>query len=466
MQLCLSFDQRDLALPLIFWSNIFSDFGLIDEISHINKASMTFKQGSRPRKRSSVSYPALPQHNRRASFSPGSPLDEDQQKTTYSSYASGSGSGTSSFASSFHASSSSSSSSSSRGRGSNVLKSITTVAFAEKFLKVILMLLVAFFVLIRLFSSESRPYYDHHRNLDSSKVLITFEPRITPNVADIPQLRTSLALMKEKYVPTTFLFDPESKVQFPIVIVTTIDIDKYSTDDIAKIIQNREQYAKIHGFGLYVRYAQDFVGNYFAASAAKTSWAKVYATRAAMTAFPTAEWLWYVDADVLISNMHENIYDRLLSTPKALESLLLRKVPVVMATDYIRSFQNTRAQDIQLIMSQDHIGLNTASFLLRHGDWAEAWLDFWGDQTLSSFPAFDRGDKSGLNHIIQWHVSFLSKLGLVAPDILAHSWQDKPGSTDLQFVTWFNCDFRANACHDKFVEQYQQSSATVQDKHE
>lgn len=408
-------------------------------------ASITFKQGSRPRKRSSVSYPALPQHNRRPSFSPSSPLDEN-------------------YAKSFPSASNSSYGQSTYYNSGDSLRSYATVSFAEKFLKILFLVLMVFFFLSKMFASDGRPHYQKQMILDTSKVSVTFEPRIVPNVAELPQVRAQLVRLKEHYVPSTYIFDPDSKTQFPIVIVTTIDLDKYSAEDAAKIIQNREQYAKIHGFALYVRYAQDFIGKYHVSKHQKASWAKIYTTRAAMTAFPTAQWVWYVDANILISNMHESVYEQLLSSPKAMESRLIRKVPVVKATDYIRTFQYTKAHDIQLIMSQDDIGLNPASFLLRNGEWAASWLDFWGDQTLLTYNNFDRGDASALNHLIQWHVSYLSKLGLIAPEILAHSWLDKDGAKSLQFVTWFNCDFGADKCHDKFVEQFQLASASAKEK--
>lgn len=96
-----------------------------------------------------------------------------------------------------------------------------------------------------------------------------------------------------------------------VIVVTAVDFDKYSVDGLAKIVQNRVDYAHFQKYGVYVRWAQEFIPQLNSMVALtdkeRSKWVRLFCMRAAMFAFPHAKWFWYLDEDGLIMDMTVNI---------------------------------------------------------------------------------------------------------------------------------------------------------------
>ncbi|VVT48995.1 uncharacterized protein SAPINGB_P002052 [Magnusiomyces paraingens] len=242
--------------------------------------------------------------------------------------------------------------------------------------------------------------------------------------------------------PLAHLFDSKKRYP-PVVLVTVINPDKYRSDYLEKIIANRKNYAKKFGYGLYVRLASDFKESQWSNSPNQNpSWAKIAATRAALHAFPLSHHFWYVDQTVVLTDFDRSVETRLIE-PAALRGLMLRGIHVLKNFEVIKTYKNTGADSIKLILTQDGYGVVTSSFLLANVNndgrlFASSLLDYWGDLAYVSYNQFeDRADQNALNHFLLWHPSYLSKTAIVSTHALS-AYSELKGSSairDIKLIT-------------------------------
>ena len=68
-----------------------------------------------------------------------------------------------------------------------------------------------------------------------------------------------------------------------------------------------------------------------------------------------------------------------------LESLMLKDKPVVPPDSVIHTFSHIKAENIDLILTQDNEGLCHESIIVRQGEWARFFLDVWFDPMYRSY---------------------------------------------------------------------------------
>ncbi|ORY18738.1 galactosyl transferase GMA12/MNN10 family-domain-containing protein [Clohesyomyces aquaticus] len=205
----------------------------------------------------------------------------------------------------------------------------------------------------------------------------------------------------------------------PVVIVTVID-PRANAAWVAKIMKNREDYAKKHGYATFFPSNTDYSLNN-----SPPSWAKVPALRHAMTLHPTSGFFWYLDHTALIVNPSISLQSHILS-PSRLEKLMIANEPVVPPDSVIKTFGNLKGDRIDLIVTQDKEGLCQNSFIIRRGEWAKYFLDVWFDPIYRSYN-FQKAEAHALEHIVQWHGTILAKLALV-PQNLINAYTKGPAS--------------------------------------
>lgn len=214
-----------------------------------------------------------------------------------------------------------------------------------------------------------------------------------------------------------------SSAKYPkVVIVTLLDFDQYGHDLLVKIIQNRIDYAHKHNFALYARWAQEFLPLYNSFEAMhkpeKAHWARLYCTRAAMLAFPDAEWFWFLDENGLIVNMDINIEEQLL-TPDKLKSLAMQNQPITPPDGDIRTFRTADPEDFKVITLQAFDMMQSFSFVVRNDDLGEAYLNVWSDKLYLGYSKFAAGPDSALSHMLHWHPYLLKSTAIVPANYLA-----------------------------------------------
>ncbi|EAT84983.2 hypothetical protein SNOG_07517 [Parastagonospora nodorum SN15] len=207
----------------------------------------------------------------------------------------------------------------------------------------------------------------------------------------------------------------------PVVIVTVLD-PKANPEWVAKIKQNREGYAKRHGYKTFFPYNDQYpLGN------SPLTWARVPAMRHAMTIHPGSTFFWYLDHNAIITNPTIPIHTSLL-TPAKLESTMITNAPVVPPDSVIKTFGNLKGDRIDLVIAQDKDGLAPNSFIVRNGEWAKYFLDVWFDPIYRSYN-FQKAEFHALEHIVQWHGTILAKLAMV-PQNLINSYANGPAAPE------------------------------------
>lgn len=161
-----------------------------------------------------------------------------------------------------------------------------------------------------------------------------------------------------------------------MVMVLATDLasskDKKAAAYLEKIISNREEYARHHGYELAVKHLPDKVITQ--TQSVLHGWHKLALLRRVIEEHPNSEWFWFLDQNALIMDPQVSLIKDILGD---LESTMLRDIPVVPPESVIRTLKTGEANNVQFVLSHDQAGLNTNSFLLRNGDWAKYFLEAW-----------------------------------------------------------------------------------------
>lgn len=213
------------------------------------------------------------------------------------------------------------------------------------------------------------------------------------------------------------VYYPKNRKAYPkVVIVTAIDFEKYSMDSLAAIVQNRVNYAHEQGYGLYVRWYQEFAAimnsKSFHTDKERSKWARIYCLRSAMFAFPEAEWFWYLDQNGMVMNQRIDIL-KLLLNKKALQNNILREKSIIPPDGLIKTYKNLQPENVRLILTQSDSMLVTNSFIVKNDVVGRAIVDFWGDKLNLNYNNFPFGPDSVMTHILQWHPFILSKTAII-----------------------------------------------------
>ncbi|KAH3680637.1 hypothetical protein WICMUC_000194 [Wickerhamomyces mucosus] len=202
-----------------------------------------------------------------------------------------------------------------------------------------------------------------------------------------------------------------------IIIVTGVDFEKYELSHLTKIVQNRVNYAQRKNYGIYVRWLQEFIPLLENSQQSK-EWCKIFLIRAAMYTFPNAKYFWYLDEDAIIMNYNIDLYKYLLH-PKALEPIMLKDQPIIPPNGVIHTFKNTKAENVELILTQIGQDLNLNSFIIKNGFYSKSLLEFWSDKLFRNYHNFPGFAESAITHILQWHPVYLARTALIPPRTIA-----------------------------------------------
>lgn len=117
---------------------------------------------------------------------------------------------------------------------------------------------------------------------------------------------------------------------------------------------------------------------------APASWAKVVAMRHALSKFPDASFLWYLEQDAFIMSGEPGVESSLMDSA-SLEKVMIKDHPVVPPDSIIKTFAHLKGQDVDLVLTQDKEGLSVSSFLVRNGEWARFFFETWFDPIYRSY---------------------------------------------------------------------------------
>lgn len=212
--------------------------------------------------------------------------------------------------------------------------------------------------------------------------------------------------------------------------MTALDNTQYNEVYLESIRHNREQYASRNGYETMIVQASDYDTGKF-----PRSWAKIIAMRHALSKYPDATYVWFLDQNAYIMELDRKLEEQVVN-PAKLESLMIKDWSIVPPDSIIKTFSHLKGEDAGLVISQDETGLVTNSYILKNGEWAKFFVETWMDPLYQSYN-FQKAERHALEHIVQWHPTILSKLALIPQRTFASYGRNKEGNAyrDGDFVT-------------------------------
>jgi chemotaxis protein histidine kinase CheA len=238
---------------------------------------------------------------------------------------------------------------------------------------------------------------------------------------------TELATFKEKIQYT----DDEKvngKVQpagKKIIMLTATDGQGNSEiqDVLTMARENRAEYANYHG---YTDYFVDL--KKFAKPNRHPVWNKINAIKEAFNENPEAEWLWWIDTDIIIMNPEIDIAEHILSKRALTERLTYGRPMRDSNANFMNGVYMHKGEvdidNIDLVLCQDFFGLNAGSFFIRRSAFTNLLLDLWDDPMYVK-AEFVRREQDALIHMFLNHANIQEHVGLV-PQRLLNSYSDNP----------------------------------------
>ncbi|KAH9321812.1 hypothetical protein KI387_016451, partial [Taxus chinensis] len=187
-----------------------------------------------------------------------------------------------------------------------------------------------------------------------------------------------LLIRANEFGRNCFQFPPHDckRRQFKIAMVTLSDesdsIPDRSFEGIMKMVEpNKRNYAHRHGY--------DFIDASIVLDRQRPpSWSKILAVRAFL---PDYDWIFWNDADSLVTNPDITLEDILYSVSGNME---YEKMP-------------------NFILTKDVTGVNAGMFFFRNSEWSKEFLDLWWNQIsfIRPFGESKSGDNDALKHLIK-----------------------------------------------------------------
>ncbi|BAP69544.1 probable alpha-1,6-mannosyltransferase MNN11 [Kluyveromyces marxianus] len=255
----------------------------------------------------------------------------------------------------------------------------------------------------------------------------------------------------------------KNRVNHPeVVIVSLIDFEGYSVDHLVKTVQNKVDYAQRHNYGVYVRWAQEFIPQLQKQSVSESyEFIKPLAIRAAMNAFPYAKYFWFVDQNGLIMDLDKSLQQHLLE-PKILDAATLKSLPVIEGSN-IKTYKHFDSRNAKIMIPKTENGnLDTSSFVVTPSLQGKAFLDYINDPLVRNYP-FPNKLSSTIGHMLEWHPSILQRTALVVPKTIASSYKpatSQEGSDSVYYkegdfvITFAGCEI-SKSCEAELAKYYE-----------
>lgn len=102
--------------------------------------------------------------------------------------------------------------------------------------------------------------------------------------------------------------------------------------------------------------------------------------------------MWWLDLDAIIMTPSISLEENVLSHKAIVQNYQKKEEFVEHHRGHLKVFtsENPDPNEVDMLIAQDHNGLNAGSFMLRRSEWTKTLLDFWMDpvfMAMKSWPA-------------------------------------------------------------------------------
>ena len=144
-------------------------------------------------------------------------------------------------------------------------------------------------------------------------------------------------------------------------------------------------------------------------------WSKVPVLADAFRKYPKAKWLWWLDIDAIIMSPNIDLSTHILSPPSLYSILRKGEAYQLRGAGRDGLFETPDTPDTEqmhLLISGDHNGINAGSFFLRRSDWTDMFLDLWLDPFYIQQP-WPGKEQDAIIHMIQHHKFVQDHVGIL-----------------------------------------------------
>jgi hypothetical protein len=191
----------------------------------------------------------------------------------------------------------------------------------------------------------------------------------------LPDLNTTF------HVPSDIVYSPAGPRPDQIVVVTASDGKGHNggIDDIlGRTSANRKSYCEYHGYNYH------FVNiSKFDLKGAHPVWKKIPAIVDAFNTFPESQWIFFLDLDAIIMSPKQDLTSLTLSHAGMQKSLDFGREYTASSRKPLGVFMpqlaDSNLDELDMLIAQDHNGINAGSFFLRRSKFTQWLLDMWAD---------------------------------------------------------------------------------------
>ncbi|KAK9239176.1 galactosyl transferase GMA12/MNN10 family-domain-containing protein [Lipomyces kononenkoae] len=183
---------------------------------------------------------------------------------------------------------------------------------------------------------------------------------------------------------------------------------------LEQVEANREEYCAYHGYQFVFMNLTKYV-----TPKKHPVWAKISAIQEALETNPTAEWVWWLDTDAIIMTPEIDLASHLLN-PDILRRRMACDRTITLpdgTSSGLRVPCNMDVNNIDMVVSQDHNGVNAGSIFFRRTEWSTAFLDMWADPMYVN-GQFERQEQDVLNHIIINHPKLREHVAIIPQRVI------------------------------------------------
>ena len=141
------------------------------------------------------------------------------------------------------------------------------------------------------------------------------------------------------------------------------------------VYENRLSYAHRHGY----EHMWANITSYNLPNGEPIYWNKIPILQEAFARYPKAEWVWWMDLDIIIMNQSLSMWDHVLSPEGMAHNAVLDK-PINKPGGGLSGWKTPATynySEVNFLIASGGWGMNVGNFLMRRSQWSDWLLDLW-----------------------------------------------------------------------------------------
>ncbi|KAF2632807.1 glycosyltransferase family 34 protein [Macroventuria anomochaeta] len=199
-----------------------------------------------------------------------------------------------------------------------------------------------------------------------------------------------------------------------IIVLTASDGGGHNSaipNVLERVLDDREKYCARHGYtNLWLNTSRYDIGE------AHRTWSKIPAVAEAFSLYPSAEWVWLIDTDIIMMEPDYDLVKEIVG-PDAIKRGLMRDTPILDGQlkknpTNINTPKNFRVEDIDILITQDHQSVNTGSTFFRRSAFTRWTLEMMTDYTMLMGQDHVGAEQDAIKHLMLEHQLVRNHVGI------------------------------------------------------